>query len=98
MSNICNTLSIKYAFNLKNMKKIIIVRHAKSSWDEHFNDHDRSLAVRGLKDAELVSLKFKELKEIPDLVISSTAKRAKMTADIFKKNLNLNSINLNKTN
>ena len=77
------------------MKKIIIVRHAKSSWKEQVKDHDRGLASRGLSDAELVSLKFKELKEIPDLVLSSTAKRARMTADIFNINLNLSPICLN---
>ncbi len=74
------------------MKKIIIVRHAKSSWKEQVDDHDRSLASRGLSDAELVSLKFNELQELPDLLLSSTAKRARMTADIFNKNLNLSPI------
>jgi len=78
------------------MKKIIIVRHAKSSWEEQVDDHSRDLTARGLRDVELVSLEFKKLQEIPDLVISSTAKRAKMTADIFKQNLNLSPICLNK--
>lgn len=71
------------------MKKLIIVRHAKSSWKENILDHDRGLETRGINDAKLVSLKFKELDLIQDLVISSTAKRAKNTAEIFINNLNI---------
>lgn len=78
------------------MKKIIIVRHAKSSWEEQVDDHSRGLTARGLKDSELVSLEFKKLQEIPDLILSSTAKRARKTAEIFKQNLNLSPICLNK--
>ncbi|TYA58861.1 SixA phosphatase family protein [Formosa maritima] len=77
------------------MKKLILVRHAKSSWKENLNDHDRGLETRGFIDAELVSLKFKELNITPDLVLSSTAKRAKKTAEIFIKNLNFDQINFN---
>lgn len=80
------------------MKKLILVRHAKSSWKEDVKDHDRGLKARGCTDAELVSLKFKEYSLLPDKVLSSTAKRAKTTAQIFSKKLNLDSelIELNK--
>ena len=74
---------------IEKMKKIIIVRHAKSTWTEQVNDHERGLKNRGFKDAELVSMKFKELNLVPDKLISSTAKRAKLTAEIFIKNLNI---------
>src|SRR5690554_7523325 len=76
------------------MKKLILVRHAKSSWDEDVKDHDRGLEVRGFTDAGLVSLKFKDFQLIPDKVISSTAKRAKTTAQIFLKNLEIDSAKL----
>ena len=72
------------------MKKIIIVRHAKSSWKEDLSDHERGLESRGIKDAELVSLYFKQFEIQPDMVLSSTAKRAKKTAGIFIENLKIN--------
>ncbi len=72
------------------MKKIIIVRHAKSSWKEDLSDHERGLESRGIKDAELVSLYFKQFETQPDMVLSSTAKRAKKTAGIFIENLKIN--------
>lgn len=80
------------------MKKLILVRHAKSSWEEDVNDHDRGLEARGFTDSELVSYKFKEYQLTPDKVLSSTAKRAKTTAQIFIKNLELDSgsLELNK--
>lgn len=71
------------------MKKIIIIRHAKSTWNEHVNDHERGLKTRGFKDAERVSIKFSELHIVPDKLVSSTANRANLTAEIFIKNLNI---------
>ena len=76
------------------MKKLILVRHAKSSWNEDVKDHDRGLESRGFTDADLVSLNFKEYQLKPDKVISSTAKRAKTTAKIFLENLEIDSANL----
>jgi phosphohistidine phosphatase len=71
------------------MKKLIIVRHAKSSWAENLRDHDRGLKIRGLQDAELISTQFNELELTPDKILSSTAKRAKKTAEIFINNMNI---------
>ena len=59
------------------------MRHAKSSWDDSdIPDHERPLKKRGKKDAERMGklLKAKELE--PDLILSSTALRAKQTAEI----------------
>ena len=80
------------------MKKLIIVRHSKSTWNEGVSDHDRSLKKKGIEDAKIVSEHFKQLKIHPDQVISSTAKRAKLTAEIFSKNLKIdtNSIHFEK--
>lgn len=36
------------------MKKLIIVRHAKSSWEHNLPDHERPLNQRGFNDADLV--------------------------------------------
>ncbi|MBE2189344.1 MAG: histidine phosphatase family protein [Desulfobulbaceae bacterium] len=66
------------------MKTIVLVRHAKSSWDNpDWSDFERPLNKRGLRDAPYLAevLKSKVLK--PNLVISSPAIRAKTTATIF---------------
>lgn len=68
------------------MKKIILVRHAKSSWDDPFlNDHDRPLADRGIADAPKMAKRLKKKGIVPDLILSSTALRAAETAKITAK-------------
>lgn len=63
------------------MKKLVIIRHAKSSWDEPFlNDHERPLADRGLRDAPKMGNRLKKADIFPDAIISSNAERAKATA------------------
>jgi len=70
------------------MKKLVIIRHAKSSWDDPFlNDHDRPLADRGLKDAPKMAKRLKKEKIYPDAIISSDAERAKTTAIITAESL-----------
>ena len=71
------------------MKRIILVRHAKSSWKHNVIDHERPLNERGFKDANLVSISLKERSLNIDLVLSSDAMRAKTTANIFISNLNI---------
>lgn len=71
------------------MKKIIIVRHAKSSWKHDVIDHERPLNNRGNSDANLVSNYFSENGLNVDFVISSDAIRTKSTANIFISNLNI---------
>lgn len=66
------------------MKNLIVIRHAKSSWDEPgLTDFERPLNKRGKRDAPFMGnvLKFRGL--IPDLVITSTAKRARKTAQLI---------------
>jgi phosphohistidine phosphatase len=68
------------------MKKIILVRHAKSSWDNPFlSDHDRPLADRGIVDAPKMANRLKKRGIVPDLMLSSTALRAAETARITAK-------------
>jgi len=60
------------------MKTIILVRHAKSSWkDPSLDDFDRPLNKRGKRNAPFMGNKLKERKIMPDLILSSPAKRAK---------------------
>ncbi|NVJ85941.1 MAG: histidine phosphatase family protein [Algoriphagus sp.] len=70
------------------MKKVYIIRHAKSSWEEPWsNDHDRPLAPRGLRDAPRMGKHLKSNSIFPDKISSSTALRAKKTAKIIAKEL-----------
>ena len=68
------------------MKNLILVRHAKSSWDGPVNDKDRRISNIGMKDAHLIS--SNTLKYLPNkfVILSSTAKRAIETATIFAQN------------
>lgn len=66
------------------MKTLILVRHAKSSWDDlGLNDFDRPLNDRGKKDAPKMAEKLSKKKIEIDAFISSPAKRAARTAKIF---------------
>lgn len=69
------------------MRKLILVRHAKSSWSTSHDDKHRPLANRGIKDVDLVSSKAKEILPEEFTVWSSTAKRAMDTAVIFTQNI-----------
>jgi phosphohistidine phosphatase len=63
------------------MKTILILRHAKSSWDNsNISDHDRPLNKRGKRDAPRMGRLIHDKDILPDLIISSTAKRATATA------------------
>ncbi len=71
------------------MKKLYIIRHAKSDWDNaNFDDYDRPLSKRGEKNAPFMAKLLKNKEVEPDLIISSPALRAISTAKIFKKELN----------
>lgn len=65
------------------MKKLIILRHAKSSWENvNLSDYNRPLSKRGLMNAEQMG-KFLLAKEgIPDLILSSSSTRTYETAKI----------------
>lgn len=71
------------------MKKIVFIRHAKSSWDYDASDIDRPLKMRGIEDAYLVADKLKNHLSTPDKIVSSPANRAIHTALIFLRQLNI---------
>jgi len=80
------------------MKKLKIIRHAKSSWKYQVIDFERPLKDRGIADAFLVATSAKSKFFKPDLILSSDAIRAKSTAEIFIKNLGFNSIDFKLNN
>ncbi|WP_396159292.1 SixA phosphatase family protein [Flavobacterium sp.] len=69
------------------MKELILVRHAKSSWEAPLRDYDRPLTSKGIQEAHLVSTYISN--QIPNtfLIWSSAAKRAAETAMIFAQNI-----------
>lgn len=71
------------------MKTLILMRHAKSSWEYNVSDRERPLKKRGFNDAKLVSEAFKKENITIDYVFSSPAKRAFTTCAIFMNQLNI---------
>lgn len=68
-------------------KVLLLLRHAKSSWDDpELDDHERPLNNRGRQNATTMGKYLKKEDLVPDLIISSTAKRANKTASIIAKN------------
>ncbi|MDQ1339890.1 MAG: phosphohistidine phosphatase, partial [Campylobacterota bacterium] len=68
------------------MKKLYIIRHAKSSWgDAELNDFERPLNKRGKSNAPMMGERLKKKGVMPDIIISSLAKRAKSTAEMIAK-------------
>lgn len=69
------------------MKNLILIRHAKSSWEAPLKDFDRPLMKRGILDAHDVSLNISEYLPKTYIIWSSTAARASETALIFAQNI-----------
>ena len=66
------------------MKQLLIIRHAKSSWELGvLNDFDRGLNDRGQRDAPAMATRLLNKNIAIDLFVSSTAKRAFATATHF---------------
>lgn len=62
------------------MKQLLLMRHAKSSWkDSSLTDHQRPLNKRGKRDAPKMGLLLNEQGLIPEIILCSTAERAKLT-------------------
>ncbi len=65
------------------MKTLLLMRHAKSSWkDTELSDIDRPLNKRGKKDAPFMGAVLKEKELVPQLILSSTAVRARQTVEL----------------
>lgn len=63
------------------MKTLLLLRHAKSSWKKpELSDHERPLNKRGKKEAPRVGEYLRASQLVPDLILSSTARRAQETA------------------
>ncbi len=70
------------------MKTLILIRHAKSSWDLHEKDIDRPITQKGIDNAHLIATHSRSFLPTKFVVWSSVAKRAVETALIFAKTIN----------
>ena len=67
------------------MRQLILLRHAKSSWDDaSMPDRDRPLNARGRRSAAVMRLAMQELGLSPDVVLVSTAKRTMETLEALE--------------
>ena len=65
------------------MKTLLIMRHAKSSWDDQaVPDRERPLKPRGERDAPHMGELLRRESLVPQAILASTAVRARMTADL----------------
>ncbi|ELP65185.1 SixA phosphatase family protein [Streptomyces turgidiscabies] len=64
------------------LRRLVVLRHAKSAWPLGVDDHDRPLGPRGLRDAPAVGRALAEADCLPDLVLCSTAERARRTWEL----------------
>ncbi|MBN1500717.1 MAG: histidine phosphatase family protein [Spirochaetes bacterium] len=80
------------------MKKLLILRHAKSDVTaEAHSDHERQINSRGIKNCIEIAELMRKNHLIPDLILSSTAKRAVETSEQIRVKINPE-INISTTN
>ena len=64
------------------MKTILLMRHAKASWDrKEEEDCDRQVTKKGKKDAERIGEHLKKEHMVPEIILCSAALRARQTAE-----------------
>ncbi len=67
------------------MKTLLLMRHAKSSWKDVKKNEDilRPLDKKGEKDARKMTDLLEEHELLPQVILTSTARRARETANVF---------------
>lgn len=71
------------------MKRLVLVRHGKSSWKHDLPDDERPLKKRGYKDGKLITNFYEDFFKTPVNFWSSPAARAHETAKMFKEHFNV---------
>ena len=64
------------------MLRLLLMRHAKTEVSSPGGDHERQLLARGRTDAQNIARDILARRAVPDLILSSTAKRTQETAQI----------------
>ena len=72
------------------MKKLLLLRHAKSSWEYSVEDYDRPLSHKGINDINDVSLKNINFFKKFQIILTSPANRAFHTSTILSRNIFVN--------
>ena len=68
----------------------LLVRHAHAEWPHYTGrDFDRPLTQRGLDDAQATAVALRDARLIPQLVLTSPAKRTRQTTEILAAQLQL---------
>jgi len=68
------------------MRELLLLRHAKSRWDEpETADHGRGLAPRGIAAARRMGGLIARQGWLPDRILCSTARRARETLDLARE-------------
>ena len=63
-------------------RRIIVMRHAKSSWDHpDLRDHERPLNKRGIRDSPRVADELNDRGWVPDLILVSSSQRTRQTLE-----------------
>ncbi len=72
------------------MKRLILVRHAKSSWaNPELGDFDRPLNNRGERDAPMMGQRLQKGGLVPQVIVTSPAKRAWTTAQFIAQEVGI---------
>lgn len=75
----------RFRANIQPMRQLLLLRHAKSSWDDPgLSDHARPLNARGRRAAAAVAGAMRDLGLQPDLVLVSSARRTLQTLDALR--------------
>ncbi|WP_440983109.1 SixA phosphatase family protein [Shinella sumterensis] len=61
------------------MKRLLLLRHAKSAWPDGVDDHDRPLSDRGRRDAPRMGAYLAAAGLRPDFALVSSARRTQET-------------------
>ena len=66
------------------MRRLMLLRHAKSAWPDGVDDHERPLAKRGRTACALMGRYMVDEALLPDLTIVSTARRARESWELVR--------------
>tara|TARA_B110000914_G_scaffold179066_1_gene161015 strand:+ start:3358 stop:3843 length:486 start_codon:yes stop_codon:yes gene_type:complete len=69
------------------LKRLVLIRHAKSSWEHNVDDLKRPISNRGYTDSQIMSGIFNNLDIKINAIYSSHSKRTLQTAQVFYNNL-----------
>jgi phosphohistidine phosphatase len=72
------------------MKRLTLIRHANADWkNPSVPDFDRPLNKRGMTEAEALGKQLLEQELVPDLVLTSPARRTQQTTEVLARRLEL---------